>query len=214
MEGTWLSSALEEPLRRTRLAFLGSIVAGLIQKPLIAFAWDMRMFTHQLGPARSHTKVDGCGSLLLGGTAILLRQVFAWKGQAVVGDLAVTLAVAGKTWDDSSLALLVKKLNGLEPRHTMKRVGRMVLYTGPRWVRSLQSDLRQLRCFGNVSKLLGDVITSTVVEAGAFHQICKEMRRSGHKLRHLSTYSCPQLVRTCFVGRAHIHGLGGAGAAL
>ena len=212
MEGTWLASSVEEPVRRARLAFLGSIVAGLFQKPMIVFAWDVKMFMHQLCRVHRQIRAGTSGSLLVGGTAILLRQVFAWKGQAVVGDLAETLAVAGKTWDKPSLALLIKKLDRMEPRHTMKRMGRMARFSGPRWLRGLWADARQRNCFDKVSRVLGDVITSTVVEAGAFHQMCNQMKQPDHKLRHLSEYSCPQLVRACFVGRAHIQGLGGEGA--
>ena len=127
-----------------------------------------------------------------------------------MGDIAETLAAAGKTWDKSSLALLVKELDDMEPRDTMKRQGRMVQFTGPKWVRALWADARQRNCFDNVSQVLGDMLTSTVVEANLFHKICSKMKQPSHKLRHLSGYSCPQLVRACEVGRAHIQGLGGA----
>ena len=67
----------------------------------------------------------------MGGPAILLRQVFASKGQAMVADMAISLAVAGKTWDAVSLKQLFEALSSLEPSDSMKCKGRMARYSGP-----------------------------------------------------------------------------------
>jgi len=83
----WVTSASAESVRRARVLLVASILGGLIQKPLIKFAWDVQAFTKELvalhktmvrhasaGPESFH-------SLLIGGTAILLRQIFATVGQ-------------------------------------------------------------------------------------------------------------------------------------
>ena len=96
MEGTWLSSAMAEPVRRARVAFLACVVGGLIQKALLKFAWDVMAFQTQLKRVHRRMSTRGGGAALLGGTAILLRQVFAAKGQVLVGDIALALAATGK----------------------------------------------------------------------------------------------------------------------
>ena len=61
-----------------------------MQKPLIKFAWGVQAFQQQL--ARVHGvcvriggfETDKHNKALLGGTAILLRQIFAAKGQKLL----------------------------------------------------------------------------------------------------------------------------------
>ena len=135
MGDTWLSSAMAEPVRRARYAFFACIGAGLLQKPLIKFAWDIQALQRHLQIVYQHTSTRGRGAALLGGTAILLRQVFAAKGQKVVADVAISLAAAGKTWDKAALCNLCGKLDKLDPCDRQKRKGRMSQFSGPKWIR-------------------------------------------------------------------------------
>ena len=77
-------------VRRWRFLLLACITCGLIQKPFISFAWDVITFSQAL--------VQLCNirasSALIGGTAILLRQVFAMVGQKTVAKLAIQLQKA------------------------------------------------------------------------------------------------------------------------
>ena len=81
MEGTWLTPAMAEDVLRARFAFVACLVGGLTQKALIKFAWDMKCFQTQLQRVHQRLRTRGGGAALLGGTAILLRQIFAVKGQ-------------------------------------------------------------------------------------------------------------------------------------
>ena len=101
MDGTRLCPSLPLPVLRARTLFIACMLCGLMQKPLIKFAWDVKAFLKSL--ARAHSILRNCTQVnrgggagpLLGGTAILLRQVFATKGQGVVAEFASSLAVAG-----------------------------------------------------------------------------------------------------------------------
>ena len=208
MEGTWVSSAKSGRIRAARLAFIACIVGGLLQKPLIKFAWDVQAFQTQLARVYQHISTRGGGAALLGGTAILLRQIFATKGQELVGDIAVTLAMAGTMWYKRALVRLHKKLVKMDPRDTKKRKGLMAVWSGPKWVSGL-FQAKQMRRFKNASALLGDFLTSEVTEANTFHDICFALSSPQGKLDNLGKYSIPHLVRACFVARAFIHGDGG-----
>ena len=96
--GTWLAPAGAgvapadaEDRVRYRLLLLACIFCGIIQKPLITFAWDVQAFEDCL--RELHAKKASLA--LMGGTAILLRQVFALCGQVLVKEMAVALADAG-----------------------------------------------------------------------------------------------------------------------
>ena len=93
----------------------------------------------------------------------------------------------------------------------MKRKGRMAVYTGTKWVRGLCSDALQHGQFHRVSDLLGDLLTSKVLKSGAFDEVCRKLKQSEYKLRHLSVYGIPHLVRVCMVTRAIIRGVGDDG---
>ena len=115
-----LSSAVAENVRRARYAFVACVVCGLVQKPLIKFAWDVQAFQAELHRVHKRVRTRGGGEAVLGGTAILLRQVFAAKGQRVVADIAISLAVAGKSWDSAALRRLCRDLAKMEAKDTMK----------------------------------------------------------------------------------------------
>ena len=203
---TWLSSAMAEHVRRARYAFVASIVAGLVQKPLIKFAWDIQALQKHLQRLHQHTSTCGRGAALLGGTAILLRQVFATKGQEVVADVAISLAVAGKIWDKASLGKLCGTLDMLEPCDRQKRKSRMSQWTGPSWIRGCLSTPSALQRFQKASALLGAFLTSTVVEPGALHTLCTALKAPCAKMPGVGNYSVPHLVRACCIARAFIRG--------
>ena len=110
---TWLAPAVagtrpadSRAAIRYRLLLLSCIFCGLIQKLLIAFAWDMQEFEDAL--YRLHGKKANLA--LMGGTAILLRQVFASPAQNQVKTMALALARAGTTWKRRNLQSLLKSL--------------------------------------------------------------------------------------------------------
>ena len=206
MGHTWLSSAMAEDVRRARYAFLACIVAGLVQKPLIKFALDIQALQKHLRGVHQHACTRGRGAALLGGTAILLRQVFASKGQEVVAEVAMSLAVAGKTWDKVSLCVLCRKLDKLRPCDKQKRKGRMCKFSGPKWIRGSFSKASALGSFQKASDVVGAFLTSTVVERGALHTLCTTLKGPSAKMAGLGDYSVPHLARACCVARAFIHG--------
>ena len=207
MPGTWLSSAMAEKARRARYAFLACLVGGLIQKPLIKFAWDVQAFQEQLQRVYEAWRIRGGGVALLGGTAILLRQVFATVGQAAVGDIGTALAVAGKCWDKASMRQLLQSLGRLLPADRMKRKGRMAAYSGPTWIRKVTATAGTLKRFDAAAEALGSFLTASSVSPSAFHELCATLKGPA-KLVNVSQYSVPHLVRACCVGRAFIRGDG------
>ena len=212
MEATWLCPSQPQRVLKARTLFMACIVCGLMQKPLIKFAWDVQTFLQSLTRVHSSLRTRGGGACaLLGGTAILLRQVFATKGQRVVAEFASSLAVAGKGWSVCSFHNLSRQLEVLEPRHHMKRRGRMVQFSGPKWIRQMMEKPDAMTNFGKASVCLGTFLKSTVVKQCLFHDICKFLKSPAGKLFHVGDYSVPHLVRACWVGRAHLHGDGVTG---
>ena len=204
MAETWFSSAVAEHVRRARYAFLACIVAGLVQKPLVKFALDIQAMQKHLRRVHQHASARGCGVSLLGGTAILLRQVFASKGQCLVAELAISLAVAGKTWDKASLRELCQRLDMLRPCDRQKRKGRMSRFSGPEWIRGHLSSPSALSSFHKASDLVGAFLTSAVVERGALHTLCTALKGPTAKMPGLGEYSVPHLARACCIARAFI----------
>ena len=201
MEDTWLCPSFPLPVLRVRTLFIACMLCGLMQKPLIKFAWDVQAFLQVLTRGHSTIVARGggadstCGggaASLLGGTAILLRQVFATKGQAVIAAQASALAVAGKHWSKCSLLELCRLLEKLEPCDNMKRQGRMVQSSGPQWIRDLLRQSDRLRRFHVASECLGKFLTSAVVQNSAFHQTCTTLKSAKAKLFHVGDYSVPR----------------------
>ena len=215
MQGTWLCPSLSRPVLRARTLFIACMLAGLMQKPLIKFAWDVQAFVRSL--LRVHSAClardrGGGAGRLLGGTAILLRQVFASQGQAMVAEFAASLAVAGQGWTPERLLQLCVQLETLQPRHHMKRKGRMAQYSGPQWIRKIAATRDRMAAFHVASKSLSDFLTAAVADDTDFHQVCKTLKAPPGKLFQLGDYSVPHLVRACSVGRAHLHGDGAKGS--
>ena len=207
MNGTWVSSVPAGRVRLTRLVFLACVVSGLTQKPLLKFAWDVQSLQTQLKRVHECMRIRCGGAALLGGTAILLRQIFATKGQEKVGDVAVSLAVAGKMWDKQAITRLHSELRKMDPRDTMKRKGFMTLWSGPKWVSGL-AKAKNMKTFLQASQLVGDFLSSKVLEPSSFHELCVALNSPHAKLHNVATYSIPHMVRACCVARAYIHGDG------
>ena len=109
-----------------------SIICGLIQKPLIVFAWDVLTM---MGIISSLVELKA-SPILLGQTAILLRQVFAQKAQETVGEMSRALAKSARTWATANLHRLSARLWELEPKDDGKRKGRMCQFSGPVWLQT------------------------------------------------------------------------------
>ena len=183
-----------------------------MQKPLIKFAWDVQAFMEQLQRVKKAIRTRGGGVSVLGGTAILLRQIFAEKGQMLVGDAGVALAVAGGKWDRASLTKLCSDLETLNPRDRMKRKGRMSQYSGPTWVRGVFRTTAGIQRFQRAAELVGGFLVCDAPAPSAFHGLCVALKSTEAKLPGVSAYSIPHLARACYVGRAFIRGDGVADA--
>ena len=205
---TWLSSEVSEQVRRARYAFLACLVGGLMQKPLIKFAWDMQNFQTELRRVHKRLRTRGDGEAVLGGTAILLRQVFAAKGQSVVADIAVSLAVAGKNWDSAALRHLSRELGELDAADAGKRKGRMSAFSGPRWIRRVLAGGGPQKRFQAASQMVGRFLCAEELEPAAFHGLCESLKKPAAKLPGVGEYSVPHIVRACCIARAFIRGDG------
>ena len=192
--GAWLSSHRPLKVRKRRLLLLGCIAAGLIQKPVISLAWDMRMFEQCI--SKIHKFKGTCH--LIGCTAVLLRQVFAAEAQQVVLQHARALAVAGKSWSAVSLRSLLRRLRKLHVRDASKRRGRMSQFTGPLWVERVLESRANLLQFQKAGACLWQVFdTSAIAEdLPTVDALCVELKARS-RLPLVGKYSVPHLVRAC-----------------
>lgn len=200
--GTWIAPSLGGKAVRLRLLLLGCILCGLIQKPLIAFAWDVQALQEVI---QSVARAKASPSLL-GGTAILLRQVFAVKGQTVVGDIALALAGSGcPSWNRKSLQRLLSKLLELSPEDAGKRRGRMSQFTGPAWLRRILVSHASVKAFCAAAKIVGELFASSLEES-TFHDACAKLKTK-HRMPMVGSYSVPHLLRACVVARFSLDGV-------
>ena len=211
-QDTWLAAPVEagtEPANsravvRYRLLLLSCIFCGLIQKPLIAFAWDVQAFEDALRAV--HGKKASLA--LMGGTAILLRQVFAARAQMQVKTMAIALAGAGGKWKRRNLQALLTSLLKLSPRDSGKRRGRMSNYTGPPWLRRLLQSPKDLTAFYRGSEMVGKMFgaSADAEAASTFDDVCEALLSGRCKLPYVGRYSVPHLARACYVARQGISG--------
>ena len=80
MVATWLSESPSAEVRAFRAAWLLALFAGLVQKPRVALAWDVRATLQAMRALHSLKAAP----MVMGMTLILLRQVYAEKGQQLV----------------------------------------------------------------------------------------------------------------------------------
>ena len=182
---------------------LGCIAAGLIQKPVISLAWDMRMLEQCISKIR---KIKG-SCHLIGCTAELLRQVFAAEAQKVVLEHARALAVAGKSWSAVSLRSLLRRLRKLRVRDASKRRGRMSQFTGPLWVDRVLESRANLLQFQKAGACLGQVFDTSAIakDLPTVDALCVELKTRS-RLPLVGKYSVPHLVRACSAARQHLDG--------
>ena len=202
-EGTWVAPSLGGEIVKMRWLLIACISCGLIQKPLISFAWDVQVFTNTLVDVHK----ANASRQLLGGTAILLRQVFAATAQDVVGRRALDLAARGGRWTCRSLQALLRELQGLDPADASKRRGRMSQFSGPPWLSNLLSDSSHLEQFSAAADAVGNLLHAPVLAGGSkmFSAACSELKGPA-KLPLLGAYSVPHLMRACVVARRVIDG--------
>jgi len=202
-EGTWVAPSLGGEIVKMRWLLLACISCGLIQKPLISFAWDVQVFVKTLADVHK----ANASRQLLGGTAILLRQVFAATAQDVVGRRALDLAARGGRWTCRSLEALLRELQRLDPADASKRRGRMSQFSGPPWLSNLLSDSSHLEQFSAAADAVGNLLDAPVLAGGSklFSAVCTELKGPA-KLPLLGAYSVPHLMRACVVARRVIDG--------
>ena len=152
---TWLTPLNEGHV--WRVAVMSCTLCGLIQKPLIPFAWDAQVFCEVL----SQVAEAGGTPLLLGCTAILLRQVFAKKAQEEVGSLACGLARRRRQWTKATWVSLAGRLRALEPRDSGKRKGRMSQFSALRWVSHMLEHHSRLSKFASAAAVVGEMFNTT-----------------------------------------------------
>ena len=115
---------------------LACLWAGILQKPGAHFADDV-VTSSQAVAALCHGRAV---AELIGGTLIILRQVWARRGQGVVSTMAMALHRQGRCWDRRALAGLRARLVQLPAVHAGRRRGHLVRHSGPVWVRTLLAN--------------------------------------------------------------------------
>jgi len=201
MANTWLTPSNEG--HAYRLLLQSSILCGLIQKPLIVFAWDVVTMMDII----SGLVELKASPLLLAGTAILLRQVFAEKAQKLVGEMASVLAKSGRRWATDNLKRLHKRLLELQPKDAGKRKGRMCQFSGPAWLQNLLADSNHVKTFFRAAVVVAEMFNTTAnAVPPTVADVCNRLQAKANKLPMVGKYSVPHLVRACYVCRFHIDG--------
>ena len=125
----------------------------------------------------------------------------------MIGNLAVSLAVAGRSWDAVAIKQLLDELMQMDPRDTAKRKGFMIMWSGPKWIQGLQEAIHMSQ-FIKASELIGEFLTSAVAERCAFHNLCSALKDPSMKVHGIARYSVIHLARACAVARSLIRGDG------
>ena len=201
MANTWLTPSNEG--HAYRLLLQASIICGLIQKPLIVFAWDVITMMEII----SSLVELKASPILLGGTAILLRQVFAEKAQKLVGEMARVLAKSGRHWATANLQCLHTRLLDLHPKDAGKRKGRMCQFSGPAWLQKLLANGDHVSTFFRAAKVVGEMFNTTAnAVLPTVADVCDQLKAKSLKLPLVGKYSVPHLVRACYVCRFQVDG--------
>ncbi len=96
---SWVEEPSRHKTRIARAALIGCLASGLIQEQVLALAWNVEV---TLGEMKGLAQVSAVAELM-GGTLILLRQVYAELGQRQVGIVARALARKGQVWSLESM---------------------------------------------------------------------------------------------------------------
>ena len=186
MPGTWLDDGVPASVRRIRSAWLLCLLTGLVQKPLVRMAWDVEVTVEMMAALR-----EVCGAPeVLGMTLILLRQVYAQKGQQMVGRMALELK---GTWTVRALETLADALEDMHRRDNRKDKGRMRNYTGPAWIRLVAGDSSHYASLRAAGRVLGQpLVASAAAEVRGFHSTSTSSRARWP--------SCPKSPRMASLG--------------
>ena len=148
---------------RARRFVLACMWSGILQKPGAHFAKDVVASSKAVAALCN----GRAAAELIGGTLIIVRQVWALRGQGVVSTLAMALHRQGRCWDRRALADLRARLVQLPAVHAGRRRGLLVQHSGPAWVRTLLANFPATKwraaCIA-VGELFGD---SAVAEASS-----------------------------------------------
>ena len=162
MRATWLSEASSQKVHDFRAAWLLVLFAGLVQKPRVALAWGVLVTMESM---RSLHALDAA-PMVMGTTLILLRQIYAAKGQQLVATMACRLTRGKREWNEVALRTLASKLESMDREHIKKLKGRMSVFTGPQWIRKILQSRSNLEAFHHAGHYLG-LIMSAHAEAGS-----------------------------------------------
>ena len=174
---------------------MASLLCGLSQKRTIAHAWDVQATMLQIKALLKASSDEE----LAGQTLILLRQVYATRGQAVVGRMAIDMASSGRRWGAASMRRLSRELKILCADDARKTRGRGVLFSGTRWIDSFLGGASASRAFRRAAKAIGRVlVASSPEECSAFGTLCQELLGPG-KLPGVAKYGAVGLARAAFI---------------
>ena len=88
--------------------------------------------------------------MVMGTTLILLRQIYAEKGQQLVATMACRLVRGKKEWNEAALGSLAAKLESMDRENTMKLKGRMVIRITPHGAEVDPQNTREPQPLGSV----------------------------------------------------------------
>ena len=191
-------------MRLFRFFVLGCIARGINQKPGALFSWDVDAFQRAIAPLWNRS----ASLALIGGTAIILRQVFAARGQALVGRLARALHRGGRVWDRLALRDLHRRLRALGANDSGRRTGRLVAHSGPAWVKELLGGLTHDKWIGLCGHV-GNIFSRAPAVAGStslFFDVCRALI-AGSGIPGMGRYSVISLVRSCCSARLLFDGV-------
>ena len=169
MGATWLSEASSAQMRAFRAAWLSALFAGLVQKPRVALAWDVLATIEAM---RSLHALEAA-PMVMGATLILLRQIYAEKGQQCVATMARRLVRRKQGWSEAALRSLAAKLESMDRENIKKLKGRSALHTGPQWIRKIVQSRSNLEAFHHAGRYLG-LTMSAHAEAGSWGWISRQ----------------------------------------
>ena len=186
---TWVHDSANVEVRHWRSAWLLCLLTGLVQKPLVRHAWDVQVTVKTMAALRAVCEAPE----VLGSTLILLRQVYAQKGQQMVGSMALELK---GTWTVGALRTLAGGLENMHRKDNRKDKGRMRMFTGPDWIRLVAGDCSHHRALLAAGRLLGQcMLASAVAEVRPFSFYFDKLTKGAAKLPRVATYGIAGLLR-------------------
>ena len=157
----------------------------------VAMTWDI------LATLRAMRAVHALKAepMVMGMTLIILRQVYADKGQQLVATIACRLVREKRGWSAAALRTLLAGLELMDNEDIMKLKGSMVRFTGPKWIRSILQKRSHFEALRRSGRFLGDIISAP---AGAgersFGDLCCFLLREG-KMPFINKYGVAGILR-------------------